>query len=124
MFGYRTRNAGAESARLKKRFRSISRRTERRSLLRAAIWSGLIRASVAIGVVGAYLAAYELTTLGSKPLPEVLQLRSVIPNCDTARSMGLAPARRGEPGYRPHLDADNDGIACEPIPWWKAQRRR
>jgi hypothetical protein len=36
-------------------------------------------------------------------------------NCDQARAMGLAPAYRGQPGYAPHLDADNDGIACEPF---------
>jgi hypothetical protein len=35
-------------------------------------------------------------------------------NCASARAVGLAPARRGEPGYWWHLDADNDGIACEP----------
>ena len=35
-------------------------------------------------------------------------------NCDAARAAGAAPIRRGEPGYRPFLDADNDGIACEP----------
>lgn len=34
-------------------------------------------------------------------------------NCDTARAVGLAPARRGEPGYWPWLDRDKDGIACE-----------
>jgi Excalibur calcium-binding domain len=37
-----------------------------------------------------------------------------IPNCTTARALGLAPAYRGEPGYRAHLDRDGDGIACEP----------
>jgi excalibur calcium-binding domain-containing protein len=35
-------------------------------------------------------------------------------NCDAARAAGAAPIRRGEPGYAPHLDRDNDGIACEP----------
>jgi len=35
-------------------------------------------------------------------------------NCSEARARGLAPARRGQPGYAPWLDADNDGIACEP----------
>src|SRR5215475_5140854 len=34
-------------------------------------------------------------------------------NCTAARAAGAAPIRRGEPGYRPALDADNDGIACE-----------
>ncbi|GAA0302127.1 excalibur calcium-binding domain-containing protein [Sphingomonas oligophenolica] len=36
------------------------------------------------------------------------------PNCDTARAAGAAPVYRGQPGYRPELDADDDGIACEP----------
>jgi hypothetical protein len=27
---------------------------------------------------------------------------------------GRANIRRGEPGYRPALDADGDGLACEP----------
>ncbi|MEH6702313.1 DUF1294 domain-containing protein [Parasphingorhabdus sp.] len=35
-------------------------------------------------------------------------------NCDAARSAGVAPLRRGDPGYRSRLDRDNDGIACEP----------
>lgn len=35
-------------------------------------------------------------------------------NCDAARAAGAAPLRRDSPGYRPALDADGDGIACEP----------
>ncbi|GLS79262.1 excalibur calcium-binding domain-containing protein [Paracoccus marinus] len=34
-------------------------------------------------------------------------------NCTEARNAGAAPLRRGEPGYRPKLDRDNDGVACE-----------
>ncbi|MEN0030923.1 MAG: excalibur calcium-binding domain-containing protein, partial [Pseudomonadota bacterium] len=30
-----------------------------------------------------------------------------------ARAAGAAPVRRGDPGYGPHLDRDNDGIGCE-----------
>lgn len=37
------------------------------------------------------------------------------PNCAAARAVGLAPARRGEPGYFATHDADNDGRACEPF---------
>lgn len=33
--------------------------------------------------------------------------------CADARAAGAAPIMRGEPGYRPALDRDNDGIACE-----------
>lgn len=35
------------------------------------------------------------------------------PNCAAARAAGAAPILRGQPGYRPGLDRDNDGIACE-----------
>ena len=34
-------------------------------------------------------------------------------NCDAARAAGAAPLYRGEPGYRPELDRDGDGVACE-----------
>ncbi|MBC6983793.1 excalibur calcium-binding domain-containing protein [Caulobacter sp. 17J80-11] len=35
------------------------------------------------------------------------------PNCAAARAAGAAPIYRGDPGYGPHLDRDNDGIGCE-----------
>jgi hypothetical protein len=34
-------------------------------------------------------------------------------NCAAARAAGVAPLRRGEPGYRAGLDRDQDGVACE-----------
>ena len=33
--------------------------------------------------------------------------------CNEVRAAGLAPLYRGQPGYRPEMDGDNDGIACE-----------
>ena len=30
-----------------------------------------------------------------------------------SRAAGAAPVYRGQPGYGPHLDRDNDGIGCE-----------
>jgi hypothetical protein len=44
---------------------------------------------------------------------------AAFPNCSAARAVGLAPARRGEPGYWSSHDADNDGIACENFPGWR-----
>lgn len=35
------------------------------------------------------------------------------PNCDAVRDAGRAPLPSGEPGYRPGLDRDGNGIACE-----------
>ena len=39
---------------------------------------------------------------------------AVYRNCDAARAAGAAPLYRGQPGYRPQMDGDGDGIACEP----------
>ncbi|HZZ34912.1 MAG TPA: excalibur calcium-binding domain-containing protein [Caulobacteraceae bacterium] len=39
-----------------------------------------------------------------------------LPNCATARALGIGQIYRWEPGYGPHLDRDNDGVACEPMP--------
>ena len=35
-------------------------------------------------------------------------------NCREAIQDGAAPIYRSSPSYRPPLDADNDGVACEP----------
>jgi len=34
-------------------------------------------------------------------------------SCAAVRAAGVAPLRRGDPGYRPGLDRDHDGVACE-----------
>jgi hypothetical protein len=34
-------------------------------------------------------------------------------NCAEARATGAAPLHKGEAGYRPELDRDHDGTACE-----------
>lgn len=38
--------------------------------------------------------------------------------CDEARAAGAAPILKGQPGYRPEMDGDADGIACEPHRRW------
>ncbi len=35
-------------------------------------------------------------------------------NCAAAWAAGAAPIYRGQPGYRPEMDGDGDGVACEP----------
>ena len=34
-------------------------------------------------------------------------------SCDDAKAAGAAPMYKGDPGYRPELDRDKDGIACD-----------
>lgn len=36
-----------------------------------------------------------------------------VANCTEARRLGIAPIYRGDAAYRPALDRDNDGVACE-----------
>lgn len=83
-----------------------------------------------LGLAAVFLAAFGVAW---KYLPQSMDLGHIqkqwseerqiqkswvyYPNCTIARYLGAAPIRRGEPGYRPELDADNDGIACEPIPY-------
>ena len=51
---------------------------------------------------------------GSQPAIKGSGSREVFyPNCAAARAAGAAPLRRGEPGYRPAMDRDGDGVACE-----------
>ena len=53
------------------------------------------------------------TTKAQKPRPAQEPARTYYKNCTEARRAGAAPIYRGDPGYRPQLDRDNDGIACE-----------
>ncbi|MEL6962892.1 MAG: excalibur calcium-binding domain-containing protein [Pseudomonadota bacterium] len=52
----------------------------------------------------------------SEPWSVAITLKHIAaaPHCEAARTVGLAPAMRGEPGYYPRHDRDQDGIACEP----------
>ncbi|WP_249222961.1 excalibur calcium-binding domain-containing protein [Noviherbaspirillum sp. L7-7A] len=59
-----------------------------------------------------YAAANEQTSSGNG-LAAFSSSRSVFANCAEARAAGAAPVRRGDPGYGPHLDRDNDGVGCE-----------
>lgn len=57
---------------------------------------------------------------GASPAPRPAPARGVsgssavyFPNCASAHAAGAAPLYRGRPGYRPALDRDGDGVACE-----------
>lgn len=47
------------------------------------------------------------------PVAEVPDASADYPNCAAARAAGAAPMHAGQPGYRPGLDRDKDGIACD-----------
>lgn len=63
-----------------------------------------------LGIGGALWLVAPLVT------PLVAETRAAPRNCAEARALGFGNARRGEVGYFAHLDADRDGISCEPMP--------
>ncbi len=80
---------------------------------------------VALGVAigAAAFAVFDQTYGEAESVATPVHLTSAPPaqarpfrNCDAARAAGAAPLRRGDPGYAERLDADGDGVACEPYP--------
>lgn len=49
--------------------------------------------------------------VGQAPTPPPVS--TYYASCADARAAGAAPLYRGQPGYRPGLDRDGDGVACE-----------
>jgi len=61
------------------------------------------------GLAAGPAAATTTQTTGAAPTSAT----AYYPNCAAVRAAGKAPLHRGDPGYRPGLDGDGDGIACE-----------
>lgn len=81
------------------------RRKGRGGRKKAPVWA--VPAAMGVGLVAA-AATYSPHGRIDPPV--------YYPNCDAARAAGVAPIHAGEPGYREPLDADGDGVACEPLP--------
>lgn len=80
---------------------------------RARRWAyGLAAVVIAAlgGGVGFGLATWVHDDPGS-PAPTDTSI--YFQNCDAARAAGPTPILKGQPGYRPGLDRDGDGAACE-----------
>lgn len=81
--------------------------------LRFARGAGAAALVVAIGVVS--FTGLDLDPRNPAPAPAVVGAAPPA-TCSEARDRGLAPMVRSDPGYSAELDADGDGIACEPPP--------
>jgi hypothetical protein len=57
--------------------------------------------------------ARVLRTCSGEPTPRPSSPTTSYRNCEAARAAGVAPLRRGQPGYAPRLDRDGDGMACD-----------
>jgi hypothetical protein len=75
---------------------------------------GLIALGALIGG-GAFLAVDSLRPAKVQAREGVFSFRGpYYHSCREAFQDGRANISRGESGYRPELDADGDGLACEP----------
>jgi hypothetical protein len=58
-------------------------------------------------------SAQHTSTVAPPSVPPPGDSAVYYPNCAAVRAAGKAPLLRGQPGYRPALDRDGDGKACE-----------
>jgi hypothetical protein len=99
--------------RLRRRFAKVTARLERRDRLRR-----MVPSVAAVGrpllVVGLIAGAGAAALIVTSPWPLGLTLRHLASaaGCPVAQAVGLAPARRGEPGWWTRLDPDLDGWSC------------
>ena len=112
----------------KKPFRAVPiqlgeeyRARQRREQQRRSIGTAITMALVALTVFIVGMIVTNFTTIRSHMPTGLLDATTgdqpayrYFPNCSTARATGHAPIQAGSPGYRIGLDADGDGIACEP----------
>ena len=69
-----------------------------------------------LGAIAVYRGWYHCHRAPVREVPPLRQSgagNAYYPNCASARAVGAAPIRVGEPGYRAGLDRDRDGVACE-----------
>lgn len=78
------------------------------------------------GIAGCLMGLYQqgYISMFGAALHDVAASRGLVRNtpqegdywldCEDARSARVTPLYLGEPGYRPELDRDGDGVACEP----------
>jgi hypothetical protein len=92
--------------RLQSRFRTLSRRQERRAPARV----GIVAISAALFVLTYALASASLD-FGSPLI--ALRHFAAVGSCHMAASVGLAPAHSGQPGYWAIHDRDQNGVACD-----------
>jgi uncharacterized membrane protein YdfJ with MMPL/SSD domain len=88
------------------RLRSFAEKIAAALAIAAFVYAGLF-------LIGHFNEAMDLAAQSRAAASDIYY-----PNCAAARAAGVAPIMIGRPGYRPELDADNDGIACEPYRNW------
>jgi hypothetical protein len=107
--------AGAEKRlhTLKSAFGAVSAKWDRRFNAQE-----LFRLAIVFAVVAAGTFAFVWYLLSSPwPVGVTLKHLAAFPNCEAAEMVGLAPARRGQPGYWKRNDTHGEGISCKESKW-------
>jgi hypothetical protein len=75
----------------------------------------MFKAIRTVGISVFACAGVILTAPGAASAQPVDALLQSAPykNCTEAWNAGAAPVQKGDDGYGPNLDRDNDGIGCE-----------
>lgn len=84
-------------------------RVEQARSRRVNLWAGRFQLPWEYRRQGRAATYYSALTA---PRPAPTPSRPFV-SCAEARAAGVAPVRRGQPGYNPRLDRDGDGVACE-----------
>jgi hypothetical protein len=108
---YEGRDPDQELLKIQERFEAIRRRADRRERVLKTMREARAELLTASLVFAATFAVFFLSPFS---MWDTLRHIAAAPNCDAARFVDLAPARRGSPGYWSRHDGDDDGIACEP----------
>lgn len=81
----------------------------------------------AIAVVCTQIGIWEYDRIQARKLAlSAIPAKKVWRSCGEVRAAGVAPLFHSDPGYNRFLDADGDGVACEPhisnslrnLRWW------
>ncbi|AIC71935.1 Excalibur domain-containing protein [Mycobacteroides abscessus] len=66
-------------------------------------------------IIGALFAGViiSVTTPFNASATSLTQAEPPYGSCKEAHADGAYNIKKGDPGYRPKLDRDNDGVACE-----------
>jgi len=96
------------------RFRAFHQRLSGGKLVVLGVVVFVAVLTVGLGGPPALRAARQFAATAQSPAPARFVAPVYFRNCAAAHAAGVYSIRRGEPGYRDKLDADGDGLACEP----------
>lgn len=95
-------------------FRHVRKQRYRRSQTqRTSVGTWLLLPVAGLAIFGLVKPSGEVSRPSALAQSSTAMTGAYYRYCDQAGAAGVAPLYRGMPGYRPELDRDGDGVACE-----------